>query len=77
MKFTEIKKEVDIKFETLRSYDQDSMLEMDASHLSGPENSMESHDENEQGMHTMMITPELMSMMPTPPPRLGKMFSKK
>lgn len=66
-KFTaEIKKEIiDIKFETLRSYDgEQSILDMEASRLSGPDHSMDSHDDNEHGMHTMMITPDMMGMMP-------------
>ncbi|XP_068892640.1 protein tramtrack, beta isoform-like isoform X3 [Tenebrio molitor] len=62
VKYCDIKKEADIKFETLRSYDQDSLLEMD-SHMSGPDHSMDSH-EDEQSMHQMMVTPELMGMMP-------------
>ncbi|XP_044269034.1 protein tramtrack, alpha isoform-like isoform X1 [Tribolium madens] len=62
VKYCDIKKEADIKFETLRSYDQDSLLEMD-SHMSGPDHSMDSH-EDDQSMHQMMVTPELMGMMP-------------
>lgn len=69
VKFIDIKKEADIKFETLRSYDQDSLLEME-SHMSGPDHSMDSH-EDDQSMHQMMVTPELMSMMPSVSNRLG------
>ncbi|XP_063915138.1 protein tramtrack, alpha isoform isoform X3 [Zophobas morio] len=68
VKFIDIKKEADIKFETLRSYDQDSLLEME-SHMSGPDHSMDSH-EDDQSMHQMMVTPELMSMMPSVSNRL-------
>ncbi|KAL3275268.1 hypothetical protein HHI36_020037 [Cryptolaemus montrouzieri] len=63
----EIKKEaIDIKFETLRSYDQDSLLEMDShnSRLSGADLSRDSHDDPEQSLHSMMVTPELMGMLP-------------
>lgn len=60
-----------MKFETLRSYDQDSLLEMDTSRMSGHDHSMDSHDESEQGMHTMMVTPELMGMLPGASNRLG------
>ncbi|CAH1105883.1 unnamed protein product [Psylliodes chrysocephalus] len=49
----DIKKEADIKFETLRSYDQDSLLDME-SHLSGPDHSMDSHEDGERGIHQMM-----------------------
>lgn len=64
-KFTDIKKEIDIKFETLRSYDgEQSILDMEASQTSAPDHSMDSHDENDQGMHTMLITPDMMGMMP-------------
>lgn len=69
VKYCEIKKETEIKFETLRSYDQDSLLDME-SHMSGPEHSMDSHDD-EQSMHQMMVTPELMGMMPGVSNRLG------
>lgn len=69
--YNEIKKEHDIKFETLRAFEQESLLEMDTSHMSGPDHSMDSHDDQDQNMH-MMITPELMGMMPgTPNSRLG------
>lgn len=72
VKYCEIKKESEIKFETLRSYDQDSLLDME-SHMSGPEHSMDSHDD-EQSMHQMMVTPELMGMMPGVSNRLGTLF---
>lgn len=40
--------------------------------MSGPDHSMESQEDSKQGMQTMMITPELMGMMPnTLTPRLG------
>lgn len=39
--------------------------------MSGPDQSMDSHDEGEQGMHTMMVTPELMGMIPGASNRLG------
>lgn len=75
IKYSEIKKENEIKLETLRSsYDQDSILEMDTGHMSGPDHSMDSHDDSEHGMHTMMITPELMGMMPQHP-RIGKLLT--
>ncbi|KAK9744992.1 CENP-B N-terminal DNA-binding domain [Popillia japonica] len=63
---TDIKKEIiDIKFETLRSYDgEQSILDMEASRMSGADHSMDSHDDNDQGMHTMMITPDMMGIMP-------------
>lgn len=32
--------------------------------MSGPDHSMDSHEDNEQGMHTMMITPDMMGIMP-------------
>lgn len=72
---SEVKKEADIKFETLRSYDQDSLLEMDTSRMSGPDHSMDSHEDAEHGMHTMMVTPELMGMLPGGSSRLG-IFTK-
>ncbi|CAG9760682.1 unnamed protein product [Ceutorhynchus assimilis] len=43
VELVEIKKEPDIKFETLRSFDQDSLLEMD-SHMSG-DHSIGSHED--------------------------------
>ncbi|XP_074028796.1 uncharacterized protein isoform X2 [Leptinotarsa decemlineata] len=46
----DIKKEADIKFETLRSYDQDSLLDME-SHMSGPDHSMDSHEDGDRSMH--------------------------
>ncbi|XP_056649061.1 protein bric-a-brac 2-like isoform X1 [Diorhabda sublineata] len=49
----EIKKEADIKLETLRSYDQDSLLDME-SHLSGPDHSMDSHDDGDRSIHHLM-----------------------
>ncbi|CAG9831555.1 unnamed protein product [Diabrotica balteata] len=49
----EIKKEADIKLETLRSYDQDSLLDME-SHLSGPDHSMDSHEDGERTMHQLI-----------------------
>ncbi|CAH1187819.1 unnamed protein product [Phyllotreta striolata] len=53
-KFTiDIKKEADIKFETLRSYDQDSLLDME-SHLSGPDHSMDSQEDGEKGFRQLM-----------------------
>lgn len=51
----------------LRYYDQDSLLEMDTSRISGAD----SHDGSEQGMHTMMVTPELMGMLPGASNKLG------
>lgn len=72
---TDIKKEIiDIKFETLRSYDgEQSILDMEASRMSGADHSMDSHDDNDQGMHTMMITPDMMGIMPgSGPHTLGK-----
>lgn len=60
----DIKKEIDIKFETLRSYDQDSLLELDSSQMSGPDHSMDSHDQDEDHQMPMMVTPELMGLMP-------------
>ncbi|GLV34646.1 pipsqueak [Carabus blaptoides fortunei] len=53
---------VKIKLETLRSLDQSDTIDID-SHMSS--HSMGSHSEEEQGMHTMMITPELMGLIPT------------
>ena len=64
-KYLDIKKEPEVKFETLQSYDNESLLDIEASRLSGADHSMDSHDEGDQAMHTMMITPELMGMMPT------------
>lgn len=32
---------------------------------------MDSHDGSEQGMHTMMVTPELMGMLPGASNKLG------
>ncbi|XP_044747858.1 protein tramtrack, alpha isoform isoform X2 [Coccinella septempunctata] len=63
----EIKKEaIDIKFETLRSYDQDSLLEIDShnSRMSGADLSRDSHEDQDQSMHSMLVTPELMGMVP-------------
>ncbi|XP_017783497.1 PREDICTED: protein bric-a-brac 1-like isoform X3 [Nicrophorus vespilloides] len=64
-KFRDVKKE--IKFETLRSFEQESLLDIDSSH-----HSMDSHD-GDHSMHhtTMMITPELMGLMPPETHRLG------
>lgn len=53
---------VKIKLETLRSLDQSDTIDID-SHMSS--HSMGSHSEEEAGMHTMMITPELMGLIPT------------
>ncbi|XP_031346961.1 protein bric-a-brac 1 isoform X2 [Photinus pyralis] len=64
IKYEDIKKETTIKFETLRSFDHDSVMDMDASHISGPDHSMESHEDAERAMHSMMVTPELMGIMP-------------
>ncbi|KAG5900365.1 hypothetical protein JTB14_033813 [Gonioctena quinquepunctata] len=50
----DIKKEADIKFETLRSYDQDSLLDME-SHMSGPDHSMDSHEDGDRSMHQGMM----------------------
>ncbi|XP_060534641.1 protein tramtrack, beta isoform-like isoform X2 [Cylas formicarius] len=47
----EIKKEADVKFETLRSFDQDSLLEMD-SHMSG-DHSIGSHEDLDLQHHHM------------------------
>ncbi|KAK9882347.1 hypothetical protein WA026_020869 [Henosepilachna vigintioctopunctata] len=72
----EIKKEaIDIKFETLRSYDQDSLLEMDShnSRLSGADHSRDSHDDQDPSMHSMLVTPELMGMMPGVSNRLDEL----
>lgn len=44
---------------------------MDTSRISGADQSMDSHDGSEQGMHTMMVTPELMGMLPGPSKKLG------
>lgn len=79
IKYCDVKKEpaaaaADIKFETLRSYDQDSMLEMDSHMSGGADHSMDSHDDD-QSMHTMMITPELVhGMMPGISNRLGELL---
>ncbi|KAJ8924927.1 hypothetical protein NQ315_001090 [Exocentrus adspersus] len=60
----DIKKEADIKFETLRSYDQDSLLDME-SHMSGPDRSMDSHEECDRGLHPgMMVQQDFVGMMP-------------
>lgn len=67
----DIKKEADIKFETLRSYDQDSLLDME-SHLSGPDHSMDSHEDGERGIHQMMGHGDF-SGMPGVSSRLGKL----
>lgn len=72
IKFSEIKKEADIKFETLRSYDTDSLLEMDGSCMSGQDNSMNGHEDAKHPMHTMMVTPDMMGMLPGGSNRLGK-----
>lgn len=59
----EIKKEViDIKFETLRGYDQDSILEMDSHMSGGAERSLDGHDDQDHSMHSVLITPELMDL---------------
>lgn len=77
-KFTlDIKKEADIKFETLRSYDQDSLLDME-SHLSGgPDHSMDSHggEDGDQTMHhhdDMMMHKDFSGMMAGVSNRLGE-----
>jgi len=55
--------EVKVKFETLRAMEQPDALDMDA-HMSAdrPENGDESV---EHTMHTMMITPELLGLIPS------------
>lgn len=80
-KFTlDIKKEADIKFETLRSYDQDSLLDME-SHLSGgQDHSMDSYggDDGDQTMHqqeNMMMQRDFSGMMAGVSNRLGENFS--
>lgn len=77
-KFTlDIKKEADIKFETLRSYDQDSLLDME-SHLSGgPDHSMDSHggEDGDQKMHhqdNLMMQRDFSGMMAGVSNRLGE-----
>ncbi|XP_066140720.1 uncharacterized protein [Euwallacea fornicatus] len=50
----EVKKEVDVKFETLRTFDQDSLLEME-SHMSGDHSSMGSPDDIH---HTSLMSSE-------------------
>ncbi|KAJ8939031.1 hypothetical protein NQ318_012629 [Aromia moschata] len=47
----DIKKEADIKFETLRSYDQDSLLDMESHMSGGPDHSMDSHEDCERSLH--------------------------
>lgn len=42
--------------------------------MSGPEHSMDSHDDPEHSMHTMMVTPDMMGMLPGGSSRLGKFF---
>ncbi|XP_076271634.1 BTB-domain-containing protein pipsqueak [Rhynchophorus ferrugineus] len=64
----EIKKEVDIKFETLRSFDQDSLLEMD-SHMSG-EHSMGSHEDVADLRHQSMINPDFTQLQARLPGRI-------
>ncbi|XP_071050887.1 protein bric-a-brac 1 isoform X2 [Onthophagus taurus] len=68
VKYCDIKKEsssINIKLEALQSYDDDqSLLEMDSSRISGHDHSMDSVDEGKPELHTMMITPELLGMMP-------------
>lgn len=54
---------IKIKLETLKGSDHGDSADLD-SHMSS--HSMGSHgSEDEQGMHTMMITPELMGLIPT------------
>lgn len=61
---------VKIKLETLKGSDHGDSIDMD-SHMSS--HSMGSHgSEDEQGMHTMMITPELMGLIPTSSLNSGK-----
>lgn len=43
--------------------------------MSGPDHSMDSHEDSEHGMHTMMITPELMGMMPHHP-KIGQILKQ-
>lgn len=62
---------VKIKLETLRSLDQSDTIDID-SHMSS--HSMGSHSEEEQGMHTMMITPELMGLIPTSSSHSGNYY---
>ncbi|XP_049819634.1 protein bric-a-brac 1 isoform X2 [Aethina tumida] len=62
---TEIKKEAqDIKFETLRSFESDSLLEMDSHMSGGHDHSTDSHDDGERGYSSMMVTPDFVGMMP-------------
>lgn len=54
----DIKKESEIKFETLRSsYDQESILEIDSRMSSGPEHSMDSHEDGYNMMEYNRIMP--------------------
>lgn len=39
--------------------------------MSGADQSIDSHDSSEHGMHTMMVTPELMGMLPAASSKLG------
>lgn len=51
------------------------MMDMDASHMSGTDHSMESHEDAERSIHSMMVTPELMGMLPGGSGRLGLLYS--
>lgn len=63
-----IKKEADIKFETLRSYEQDDLLDME-SHMSATEHSMDSHGDDQQ---SLMMQQDFSGMMAGMSSRLGK-----
>ncbi|XP_054286245.1 longitudinals lacking protein, isoforms F/I/K/T-like isoform X4 [Macrosteles quadrilineatus] len=60
--------DVKVKFETLRAMEQTDALDMDA-HMSAAERKQENGEESvEHTMHTMMITPELLGLMPSNTP---------
>lgn len=63
---------VKIKLETLKTSDPGDNIDVE-SHMSS--HSIGSHgSEDEQGMHTMMITPELMGLIPTSSLHAGKVY---
>ncbi|XP_054286243.1 longitudinals lacking protein, isoforms J/P/Q/S/Z-like isoform X2 [Macrosteles quadrilineatus] len=59
--------DVKVKFETLRAMEQTDALDMDA-HMSAAERQENGEESVEHTMHTMMITPELLGLMPSNTP---------
>lgn len=64
----DIKKEVSIKYESLRPYDD--VMNMDS--LTGADHGMNESGDDERTLHSMMVTPELMEMLPGASSKYGQ-----